>query len=51
MTMPARRPATYDEFALESGRYQLLGAWRGTQTVRVPPFQELELELGGLWAR
>jgi hypothetical protein len=29
----------------------LLGRWRDEAKVRVEPFDAIELELGGLWAR
>lgn len=45
------RLQTLEAFALENARYQLIGAWRGNTTVRVPPFEALELELGAIWAR
>lgn len=45
------RLQTLEAFALDSGRYQLIGAWRGTQSARVPPFEALELELDAIWAR
>jgi Uma2 family endonuclease len=37
--------------ALELNGYRLLGAWHGDALVRVPPFEAVEIELGGLWAR
>jgi len=45
------RLQTLEAFALVGGRCQLLGAWRGAQSARVAPFDALELELAGLWAR
>jgi hypothetical protein len=36
---------------LEGGRWLLLGTWRDGANVRVEPFEAIELELGGLWAR
>lgn len=45
------RLQTLEAFALSGARYQLLGAWRGTESARVAPFEELELELAALWAR
>jgi len=40
-----------EAFALDSNGYRVLGAWHGEQAVRVPPFDAVEIELGGLWAR
>jgi len=45
------RLQTLEAFALAGDRYQLLGAWRGSESVRVAPFEALELELAALWAR
>jgi Uma2 family endonuclease len=45
------RLQTLEAFALAGDRYQLLGAWRGPESVRVAPFEALELELAALWAR
>lgn len=45
------RLQTLEAFALAGTRYQLLGAWRSTESARVAPFEELELELAALWAR
>jgi Uma2 family endonuclease len=36
---------------LEAGRWLLLGTWRDDARVRVEPYEAVELELGGLWAR
>jgi Uma2 family endonuclease len=41
---------TMEACRLENGRWTLLGTWRDDARVRVEPFAELELELGGLWA-
>jgi Uma2 family endonuclease len=45
------RLQTLEAFALDSTSYRLLGAWRGPATLRVPPFDALEMELGALWER
>jgi hypothetical protein len=45
------RIQTLEAFALRRTRYELIGTWRGKATLRVPPFEALELELGALWAR
>jgi len=42
-TLEARR--------LDAGRWVILGTWRDEAKVRVEPFAEFELELGGLWAK
>jgi hypothetical protein len=36
--------------SLQGARYELVGTWRGNATVRVPPFEAPELEVGALWA-
>lgn len=65
MTSVAPRRATYDDLValprnivgeiidgkLSGARSQLLGAWRGAESARAAPFEELELELAALWAR
>jgi len=45
------RLQTLEAFALQGDRYEVVGIWRGNATGRLPPFEALELELGGLWAR
>jgi len=35
----------------DGGRWSLLGTWRDDAKVRVEPFEALELELAGLWAK
>jgi len=45
------RLQTLEAFALNGARYELIGTWRGSAVVRVPPFEALELELSALWAR
>jgi len=40
------RLRTLEVFALQAVRYELVGTWRGDATLRVPPFEALELELG-----
>ena len=40
-----------EAFALDASGYRVLGVWHGEQAVRVPPFEAVEIELGGLWAR
>lgn len=42
---------TIEAFALAGDRYQLLGARRGPESVRVAPFEAFEFELAALWAR
>jgi Uma2 family endonuclease len=42
---------TLEACRLESGRWVILGTWRDDATLRAEPFSELELELGGLWAK
>jgi Uma2 family endonuclease len=42
---------TLEACRLEGGRWVVLGAWRDDARVRVEPFDAIELELGGLWAR
>jgi Uma2 family endonuclease len=38
-------------FRLEGARYALEGTWRDAASVRAPPFDAVELELGALWER
>lgn len=45
------RLQTLELFDLHGARYELVGTWRGNATVRVPPFEVLELEVGALWSR
>ena len=45
------RLQTLEAFAPIEGGYRVLGMWRGTAIVRVPPFDAVELELKGLWER
>jgi Uma2 family endonuclease len=40
---------TMDVFALESGRWVLLGSHAEDDKVRAEPFPEIEFNLGGLW--
>jgi len=42
---------TLEACRLEGGPWMLLGTWRDDAKVRVEPFEAVELELGGLWAR
>jgi Uma2 family endonuclease len=42
---------TLEALRLESGGYRLAGAWSGAATVRVEPFDAIELELTALWSR
>lgn len=44
---PAER--TIEAFVLENGRYGLRGKGHGADTVRLPPFPDLDLPLGMLW--
>ena len=41
---------TLEGFRLD-GAWVLVGTWRDEAKVRLEPFDELELELGGLWAK
>jgi Uma2 family endonuclease len=43
--------ATLEVFRLEHGRWLLLGAFGGDETVSAEPFQEIELDLSLLWVR
>jgi Uma2 family endonuclease len=45
------RLQTLEAFALDRDAYRLIGAWRGEVTVRVPPFDAMDMDLGGLWQR
>jgi Uma2 family endonuclease len=45
------RLRTLEVFALSGDRYELLGAWRDSESARGAPFEELELGLAALWAR
>ncbi len=38
-----------EAFQLESGRWVVLGVYAENDKVRTEPFQEIEIELGGLW--
>ena len=40
-----------EAIALDASGYRVLGAWHGEHAVRVPPFDAVEVELGGLKAR
>jgi Uma2 family endonuclease len=40
---------TLEAYKLESGLWLLLAAYEGAETVRVEPFQEVEIDLGVLW--
>jgi Uma2 family endonuclease len=42
---------TLEVYRLEGGRWLLLYTHQGERTVRVEPFDAIELELGALWAR
>lgn len=39
-----------EAFALENGEWRSLGAWRGEETVAVPPFEAVALTLRDLWS-
>ncbi len=41
---------TLEVFALHDGRWTVIGLFQEQDTVSVEPFQEIALELGGLWA-
>jgi Uma2 family endonuclease len=45
------RVQTLEAFALGPSGYRVLGVWRGEATVRIEPFDALDLALGALWAR
>ena len=42
---------TLEACRLDGDRWTILGSWRDDAKVRVEPFEAVELELGGLWAR
>lgn len=42
---------TLEACRLESGHWVLLGTWRDNAKLRVEPFEAVELELAGLWAK
>ena len=42
---------TLEAFKLEGTRWFVAGIWRDDATVRVEPFEAIELELAGLWAK
>lgn len=42
---------TLEAFLLERAAYRLIGAWRGEVIVRIPPFDSIDMELGGLSRR
>jgi Uma2 family endonuclease len=42
---------TLEAYRLEGGHWVLVGTWRDDAKVHVEPFDVLELELGGLWAK
>ncbi len=43
------RTQTLEVYRKQSARSTRVGAWRGTATVRVEPFDAVEIELGVLW--
>lgn len=43
------RTQTLEVYRNEGARWSRVGAWRGTATVRVEPFDAVEIELGVLW--
>jgi len=45
------RAQSLEAFALTGAGYELLGVWRGGEPARVAPFEELALEVAGIWAR
>jgi hypothetical protein len=42
---------TLEAYRLAAANWTLMGTWRDDAKVRVEPFEVLELELGGLWAK
>lgn len=42
---------TLEVFRLDGESWRLVGTWEGDARVRAEPFDAVELELGGLWAR
>jgi Uma2 family endonuclease len=42
---------TLEALVFDGARWSVLGTWRNDAKVRVEPFEALELELAGLWAR
>lgn len=42
---------TLEVFRLDGEGWRLVGTWEGDARVRAEPFEAVELELGGLWAR
>jgi len=42
---------TLEVFRLDGEGWRLVGLWEGDARVRAEPFDAVELELGGLWAR
>lgn len=42
---------TLEVFRLDGESWRLVGTWEGDARVRAEPFDAIELELGGLWAR
>lgn len=45
------RLRTLEAYRLDNGRYALVDTWEGDASVRVEPFEAMELALGLLWAR
>jgi Uma2 family endonuclease len=42
---------TLEAFALEDGRWVLLGTHGGDESVRVKPFEDVVIQLSRLWGR
>src|SRR5690606_18051551 len=42
---------TLEVFRLDGDGWRLVGTWEGDARLRAEPFDAVELELGGLWAR
>jgi len=38
-----------EAYEREQNRWALIGSYAGDAKVRVPPFDAIEIELGGLW--
>lgn len=42
---------TLEAFKIDAASYRLLGVWRGAATLRVEPFDAVDLSLSALWSR
>jgi len=50
LRLPDPLARTMETFRLTSGNWLLAGVHSGDDKVRAEPFQEVEIELAGLWA-